>query len=150
MRVTKEVQFDLAHRIPNHKGKCRNLHGHTYKVQVTLDGIVNDEMESPSEGMTIDFKDLKQILDKVIVEPYDHVTMLYIQDPLVPYFIEMKEKFDLNVHFVSYIPTAENMSLRFFDKIQNELNGCDIKVVSVKVWETPTSFAECVEETNND
>lgn len=123
--VTKEFTFDAAHYLPGYDGPCANMHGHTYKLQVTLAkqaNILND-------GMVFDFVDLKRIVKDWIIDEVDHQLLNTVLD---------------------YRPTAENMVADFYDRIEaallmsnNHVEG--VCVVKVRLWETPTSFAECFE-----
>lgn len=164
IEVTKEVTFDCAHMLAGHKGLCKNLHGHTYKVLVTVIGDDckgrDDDLlvvKGPAEGMTIDFKQLKGILETVIIEQFDHAFIYDVSlsgetDPetyAAQAVAETVTKWGLkSVAFIGR-PTAENMASYFGHALNKVLRseiasgnilGC--KVVSVKVYETPTSYAE--------
>ena len=116
--VTKQFMFEASHKLPYYEGACHNLHGHSYKLEVTVGGDVTDS-NSPKRGMIIDFKDLKQIVKEVAVDKYDHS---YLND-----FFEN--------------PTAEIMVEHIAYDIMNKLpNG--VYLVSCKLWETTTSYAE--------
>lgn len=116
--ITKELTFDAAHHLPWHQGECRHLHGHTYRLQVSVTGELNEN------GVLIDFKNLKTIMQKTVIELFDHK---YIND-------------------IISNPTTENMAVHIFNLLQRALAANDtnknIKLFSVKLWETPTSFAE--------
>jgi len=141
MQVSKKVQFDLAHRLTYHEGKCWNLHGHTYTVEVVLEGDIVQVKKDPAVGMVMDFKQVKEILNKVIVEPYDHSTMLYEKDELVE-MLKPAIALGMNIHVVKYMPTAENMAKFWFGELSAALRSVFIKVHCVRVWETPDSYAE--------
>lgn len=138
------VKFDMAHRITLHNGLCRNLHGHTYTVQVGVKGFLNNESDESSYGMLLDFKDLKKIVNEKIVEPFDHSTMIWISDPIANTFVELVEKFNIKVNFVTYPTTAENMAREFYKELAQEIANLTprVKLAYVKVFETPTSFAQ--------
>lgn len=123
--VTKRFTIDAAHYLPDHDGKCRALHGHTYVIEVEIGGRVHEAMGAPDGGMVIDFARVKETAGEAI-ERYDHQL--------------------LNDHFViSEPPTAENIALRLFGEIQGRMDEAgiwDAKLVSVRVWETPDSRAE--------
>lgn len=144
--VTKEFQWDMAHMLAEHQGLCKNVHGHTYKMQVTVtrksDSLISGS--GASNGMVIDFKDLKTIVKGKIVEPLDHAFIYWSQspDPVEHQIAKLLMQNDRKVYQVNYRPTAEEMVLDFFDILNQELEQYQVKVVSVKVWETPTSFAE--------
>jgi len=140
MRVSKTVTFDMAHRITNHKGKCQNLHGHTYRIEVVLEGGLVNQKDASDLGMVMDFGMLKKIVDDSIVNKYDHSTMIWSDDKLlIPMFKKLAKK-GMNVHFVDFPTTAENMSIYFFYEIAHRLPQ-GVKLVEVNVWETPNAYA---------
>lgn len=117
--VVKEFTFDSAHFLPNHPGKCQALHGHTYRLQVGVQGGINR-----ADGMVIDFGDLSQIVKSKILDVLDHTTLNSVE----------VDDFPCNQ------PTAENMALWIRRRIQKELPYQNISFV--RLWETPTSYAE--------
>jgi len=117
LKVTKEITFDSAHYLPNYDGKCARMHGHTYRLQVTV-GIPTCHFVE-SNGMVLDFAWLSALL-KELVEKIDHKVL---NDEL------------------PYVPTAENMALRFGVDIKARL-PTELYLECVRLWETPTSFAE--------
>ena len=131
--ATKEVTFDAAHRLSFHKGKCYNLHGHTYKLCLTL---VCEDLE---KDMVLDFYEIKKILNK-IVEQYDHTTILYEGDAANCELAEKMSELGLSVLLFPYEPTVENMAKYFMTYFQ--VNG--LPVVKVTMYETPTSYAEVI------
>lgn len=148
--VVKEFKWDMAHMLAEHNGLCKNVHGHSYKLQVKVTRKSNELIENTrhSDGMVIDFKDLKDIVEKNIIDPLDHAFMYWtkssdqVEHQIADVLIMNKRK----VVKVNYRPTAEEMARDFFIRLTDELNNYDIKLVSVKVWETPTSFAEVNQE----
>lgn len=133
--VTKEVTFDAAHRLSFHKGKCHNLHGHTYKLCLTL------ACKDLKDNMVLDFYELKQILNSV-VEKYDHTTMLYEGDKKNHKLFETMKELGLKVLLFPYEPTVENMSRDFMTYFR-ELG---LPVTKVTMFETPTSYAEVISD----
>lgn len=117
--VTKQFMFEACHRLPHYDGACHNLHGHSYKLEVTVGGDVKSDTNNPKCGMIIDFKDLKKIVKDVAVDKYDHS---YLND-----FFEN--------------PTAEIMVNRIAIDIMKKLPD-GVYLVSCKLWETTTSYAE--------
>ena len=114
--VTKSFCFEAAHYLPEYEGACSRLHGHSYKMQVTVSGSVDE-----ATGMIIDFNVLKKIVNKEVVDKYDH---RYLND------------------FFSN-PTAENMVVHIFRELNASFNKMGLSLESVKLWETENSFAEC-------
>lgn len=141
MKVTKEVTFDSAHMLSNYSGKCHNLHGHTYKLQVTVEGPV--VTEGNEEGMVTDFNNLKRVIDSV-TERFDHA-IIFSDDRLrgeaENALLEWARTYDMNYII---LPDAKSTSeyIALYIKAQIESAYSPIKRISVKVWETPTSFAE--------
>jgi len=147
MQITKEITFDCAHMLSGHEGLCANLHGHTYKVQVTIYG--KPLIEGPSMGMLLDFKDLKSIINLKIMGQFDHAVIFSTaelrnaaEDSLYDWARENGMR-----HFVMPgRPTAEALAEYFKNEIrwalQIDTYYDNLTGVSVKVWETPNSFAE--------
>lgn len=141
--VTKEVTFDSAHLLSGHEGLCRNLHGHTYKVFVTVARETTELIEDgPSEGMVVDFKDLKKAIEFVITSRYDHAFVYNLYGGVAEQEIaQVVQRFNMRCVGFPGRPTAENMANEFKINLQAALCTSGIKVVKVTVYETPTSFA---------
>lgn len=144
--VRKEIEFDAAHRVPNHKSKCYNLHGHRYKIRVTVEGPLVDTEGTSDEGMVIDFSDIKKVLTEKIHDVYDHGTIVYEGDEMLRGLLfdgVDKTVYQWNTHLVDFIPTAENLSFKFYNILSDELDDPEklVKVKKVEVFETPTSVA---------
>jgi 6-pyruvoyltetrahydropterin/6-carboxytetrahydropterin synthase len=130
--IFKEIQFDAGHRIPNHKSKCRHLHGHRYVVIGCVDGEIQEDWGSSSDGMVLDFGDLKAALMK-IHDTFDHKMILYRRDPIVMRGMDD----DSGVVVVEFVPTAENLAVEIFNSVSRDVPN----LASVTVYETPTSWA---------
>ena len=136
--VSKEITFDMAHRLSNYKGKCYRLHGHTYRLMVTVGSNELSEL-----GFVVDFGDLKEVL-KDISDLFDHKTMLKTKDPVNVHLAKgMEEDW---IYWVAFNPTAENMSAYIHYLISNHSKMKSVNLLSVKLWETPTSYAEYTKE----
>lgn len=124
--VTKVFRFEACHHLPHYDGKCHNLHGHSYKLEVTVTGNITSDPHSPKQGMIVDFKDLKHMVNNFILNKYDHS--------------------NLNDFFPN--PTAEIMVESIGSQIMILLHdfyiesGNKLDLVSVKLWETEDSYAE--------
>ena len=141
--VTKEFTFDCAHMLSGHEGLCKNLHGHTYKLQITVSSFAGVIKEGPSEGMIVDFKDLKAIVKERIVDKFDHSYVMWANGSEVEHSIgDLLSQEGMKVVIVKYRPTAENMAQAFYDELKGVLREHKARIVGVKVWETPTSYAE--------
>ena len=137
------MEFDAGHRIPNHKSTCRNLHGHRYAIEVTISGdIINQENESDF-GMVMDFKDAKDVIKRLIVEPWDHAFIVFEKDLEVLDFLNCMK--DHKTIVFPKVPTAENMALVAFDILSQaflkEFKGL-IKPINVRLYETPNNWAD--------
>jgi len=139
IRVTKEFKFEMAHVLWNYDGPCRNVHGHSYRLFVTLTGVPADEAGNPKNGMVIDFADLKKIVKGEIVNVFDHAVVVSKN------FEEEKQKMFTklfgNTVLVDYQPTCENLVSDFSSRIKRLL-PLNVKLHSLKLYETATSFAE--------
>jgi 6-pyruvoyltetrahydropterin/6-carboxytetrahydropterin synthase len=139
IRVTKEFSFEMAHALWNYDGPCRNVHGHSYRLFVTLSGTPSDNHYDPKNGMVIDFTDLKNIVRKEIIGVFDHAVTLSENHG--------KEKIELlrsmfgNTVVVDYQPTCENLVADFAARIKKQLPE-KVRVHSLKLYETATSYAE--------
>lgn len=145
--ATKEFVWDSAHMLEGHLGLCKNVHGHTYKMQVEVahsDGVIRT---GPSEGMVMDFKDLKELVNRELIEPMDHAFITSgLCTPQELEITELLRKLGLKVYDLGVRPTAENMAHQFAATLQRAINRefWNLRLISVTVWETPTSFAKYV------
>ena len=139
IRVTKEFPFEMAHVLWNYDGPCRNVHGHSYRLFVTISGIPEDNPDNSKNGMVIDFSDLKSIVKKEIVNVFDHSVVL--SDKVDREKTEMFKKMFGNTVLVGYQPTCENLVADFAVRITPHLPS-RVKLHSLKLYETATSFAE--------
>jgi len=129
----------MAHALPGHDGLCKNIHGHSYELLVTLIGEPINDSESPKLGMVIDFKDLKHIIKGLIVDELDHALILRKDSPET-LLTEMHKNFD-RIVLVDYQPTSENMIIDFARRIKEALPD-SVKLHHLKLWETVTSYTE--------
>lgn len=139
VRVTKKFTFDMAHALYGYDGPCKNIHGHTYHLSVTLMGAPIMDSGDVKLGMVIDFGDLKKIVKKHIIDIYDHALVLNEQAPYSKSEVIANE-FE-KVILVPFQPTCENLLLHFVTSIRN-LFPAQIQLMSIRLDETPTSFAE--------
>ncbi len=145
VRITKQFRFEAAHALWNYDGPCRNIHGHSYLLYVTVKGTVVDEADHPKQGMLIDFSVLKKIVYDLIIEPFDHALLVNTNTP----HAEMTKNNYLfgKIASVPYQPTCENMVSDFAHKISNALpeNVC---LYALRLHETSTAYAEWFAEDN--
>lgn len=140
IRITKQFNFETAHALYGYDGKCKNIHGHSYKLSVTVIGTPISDSTNVKYGMVIDFGDLKKIVSSEIVNKFDHATVFNKNTPHLELAKEL-EKRDHNVILVDYQPTSEMMLVDFAEKINNRLPE-NVKLHSLKLQETGTSNAE--------
>lgn len=145
VRVTKQFNFESAHALWNYDGKCKNLHGHTYKLFVTVIGKPIEDASSPKLGMVIDFGDLKKIVKTHIVNVFDHAVILNKKSP----YQSLKDVPEMFDRFIStdYQPTCENMTIHFADILNKHL-PIGISLHSIKLYETETSYSEYFSKDN--
>ena len=140
IRITKQFSFETGHALYGYDGKCKNVHGHSYKLSVTVIGKPINDNSHVKYGMVIDFGDLKKIVKSEIVDVFDHSTVFNKNTPHVELAKELKNR-GHNVLLVDYQPTSEMMVIDFAKKIQKHLPN-HITLHSLKLQETETSFAE--------
>jgi 6-pyruvoyltetrahydropterin/6-carboxytetrahydropterin synthase len=140
IRITKQFSFETGHALYGYDGKCKNVHGHSYKLFVTVIGTPNSDKNNVKYGMVIDFSDLKKIVKEEIVENFDHATVFNKNTPHIELAKELEER-GHHVILVDYQPTSENMVIDFVQKIKARLPQ-SIELVSLRLQETDSSFAE--------
>lgn len=140
IRITKQFTFETGHALYGYDGKCKNVHGHSYKLSVTVIGTPITERDNVKFGMVIDFSDLKKIVKEEIVDQFDHATVFNETTPHVELASELKNR-GHHVILVNYQPTSENMVIDFAERIKNRLPQ-SINLFSLKLQETESSFAE--------
>ena len=140
IRITKEFTFETGHALYGYDGKCRNVHGHSYKLSVTVIGKPISEPGEVKLGMVIDFGDLKKIVKEEVVDPFDHATVFNKNTPHIELAHELESR-GHKVILADYQPTSENMVIDFANKISAKLPP-SIKLHSLKLRETQTAFAE--------
>ena len=146
IRITKQFSFETGHALYGYDGKCRNVHGHSYKLSVTVIGEPIADSSHVKFGMVIDFSDLKKIVKEEIVDVFDHATVFNKNTPHVELAKELSDR-GHSVLLVDYQPTSEMMVIDFAEKIKKRLPNT-IKLHALKLQETATSFAECYASDN--
>jgi 6-pyruvoyltetrahydropterin/6-carboxytetrahydropterin synthase len=131
--VTKTIKFDAAHVLTNHQGLCKNLHGHTYRVDVSVAETAGEEND-----MVIDFKDLKRIAAETICEKFDHAFICNTASRGEMEIAEVVERHGMRTVRLPFRSTAENLARYFFGELKPRIPG----LAMVKVWETADSSAE--------
>ena len=137
IRITKEFKFEMAHALHGYDGLCKNIHGHSYKLFVTVKGEIKNEKGNAKDGMVLDFDILKSIVKPEIINKYDHSLVLNANSPHSEIDLSAFEK----VFFLPYQPTSENLVTDFALKIKSKFPE-GVKLTKVVLSETATSFAE--------
>ncbi len=147
IRITKDFRFEMAHALKGYDGLCRNIHGHTYELKVTIAGTPITDEQSPKLGMVMDFGDLKKIVKEEIINRYDHALVLYEKMPEA-LIAELKKNFE-RVIIKPYNPTSELMLLDFVEMIKRRLPD-HVTLKHMFLRETTTSYAEWYAEDHSE
>lgn len=171
LRLTKEFSFEMAHALPAYEGKCHNIHGHSYKLFVTIEGMPLNQQGASTDGMVLDFGRLKQLVNEAIVEPFDHALLLPRLNPNAspaeqpskqngPHhnsqFSTLNSQLEsgtpqegslggyaAKLLYIDFQPTTENILLYFADRLANKMPQ-GTRLHSLKLYETATSCAELI------
>lgn len=127
-QVIKEIEFCYGHRLLNHQGKCRHLHGHNARARIVLESPSLDAM-----GMVCDFAEVSRIARSFIDEELDHTMLMHRDDPFLPSIQQAGER----VYVMGENPTAENIARLIFEQV----SARGLPVVEVQIWETGTAYA---------
>ena len=140
VRITKVFKFETGHALYGYDGLCKNVHGHSYKLSVTISGIPISDSKNKKYVMVMDFGDLKEIVNKIITSPFDHATVLNINSP----HKELADSMEAQGHKivrVEYQPTIEMMIIDFADRIESKLPP-NVSLIHLILRETETCYAE--------
>jgi len=139
IRLTKEFHFEMAHALWNYDGSCKSIHGHSYKLYITLIGTPNNSPGDPKNGMVADFSEIKKWIKAPVLDQLDHA-LLISEEAETQDLTTISQMFD-KLKIVDYQPTCENLLLDIVKKIKPQLPGY-LELHSVKLNETATSYAE--------
>ena len=144
VRVTRRIEFDAGHRIPEHESKCCNIHGHRYAIEATVEGGVQDDLGGPEDGMVLDFSRVKEIMIDTIAVPWDHSFLCYEHDyAMRKALLAMPE--DHREVILEFTPTAENLAVYAFQCLSRKFEsiyGKKIRLVHLRLFETPNCWAD--------
>ena len=146
LRLTRVFHFDMAHVLLNYPGKCKNIHGHTYKLEVTVKGCPCNDDASPKKGMLIDFSDFKNLILCEIISIWDHALMIHRDSD--PALLKALKKNYEKILSVPFQPTTENMICELA-AIISKILPTDLQLFSLKLYETENSYAEWDASENN-
>ncbi len=145
MLITRRLEFDAGHRIPDHRSQCRHLHGHRYAIEVTLSGDIIDAAGSPVNGMVMDFSDVKTLAKRHLVDAWDHAFLAWREDRAVTAFLASLPEHKTVV--LDVVPTAENLAQVAFgvlDAAYRDVYGNSLRLERVRLYETPNCWADAV------
>jgi 6-pyruvoyltetrahydropterin/6-carboxytetrahydropterin synthase len=143
LTITRKLEFDAGHRIPDHNSQCRNLHGHRYTLEITLTGQVVDHDGQADNGMIMDFSDVKALAKDNLVDLWDHAFLVYEKDVAVKAFLDSLPNHKTVV--LNRVPTVENLAKIAFDilkPIYQDRYSTGLSLTKVKLFETPNCWAE--------
>lgn len=147
MRITRRLEFDAGHRIPDHASQCRHLHGHRYALEVTLSGDIIDAAGEAVNGMVMDFADVKAIASRHVVDVWDHAFLVYRGDTVV---VDLLARIpDHKTVVLDVVPTAENLArlaFRILDPLYRDSYGNQLRLERVRLYETPNCWADAQRE----
>ena len=141
--ITRRLEFDAGHRIPNHASQCRHLHGHRYAIEITLSGEIIRTEGAAEEGMVMDFSDVKRIANEMLVSQWDHAFLVYRGDRDVVAFLATLPGHKTVV--LPVVPTAENLAaeaFRILDAAYRDTYGNELRLQRVRLYETPNNWAD--------
>ena len=144
MQITRRLEFDAGHRIPNHTSQCKHLHGHRYAIEITLAGDVITAEGVSEQGMVMDFSDVKRIAKERVVDAWDHAFLVWGKDKVVLDFLQTLP--DHKTVVLEAVPTAENLARIAFDLLHEAYRdtfGNHLRLVRVRLFETPNNWADC-------
>lgn len=143
MRITRRLEFDAGHRIPDHRSACRHLHGHRYALEVTLSGRIIRQPGSADDGMVMDFAEVKALAQKHVVDLWDHAFLIHRADSAVLAFLQSLP--DHKTVVFDGVPTAENLARAAFDILEplyRNAYGNQLYLEQVRLYETPNCWAD--------
>jgi 6-pyruvoyltetrahydropterin/6-carboxytetrahydropterin synthase len=146
LTITRKLEFDAGHRIPDHKSQCRNLHGHRYTLEITLIGAVIAEEGSSDNGMIMDFSDVKALAKQHLVDVWDHAFLAYAKDTVVREFLASIPGHKTVI--IDSIPTVENLAQTAFNILKaayQDRYGTGLRLHKLVLHETPNCWAEISE-----
>jgi 6-pyruvoyltetrahydropterin/6-carboxytetrahydropterin synthase len=145
LHVTRKLEFDAGHRIPDHDSQCRNLHGHRYVLEITLTGAILHVPGAAHNGMLMDFAAIKQIAETHIIKVWDHAFLVFAGDTVVRTFLNTLP--DHKTVVLDCIPTAENLAALVFKTLAPHYRdhyGAHLRLSRVRLFETPNCWADCI------
>ena len=146
--ITRRLEFDAGHRLPNHKSQCRNIHGHRYALEITLSSDVIREEGAADDGMVMDFGDIKRIANEKLVDLWDHAFLVHRGDSVMVDFLAAISGHKTVI--LDVVPTAENLAQAAFAILRDAYHdrfGHVLALTRVRLYETPNCWADAIAET---
>ncbi len=143
MQITRRLEFDAGHRIPNHNSQCKHLHGHRYAIEITLSGDIIATEGQSEQGMVMDFSDVKRIAKERVVDAWDHAFLVYRNDGVVLDFLNTLPNHKTVI--LDVVPTAENLAKAAFELLveaYRDTYGNHLRLERVRLFETPNNWAD--------
>jgi 6-pyruvoyltetrahydropterin/6-carboxytetrahydropterin synthase len=147
MRITRRLEFDAGHRIPDHASQCRHLHGHHYVLEISLSGKIIDAPGCAVNGMVMDFGEIKRIAREKVVSQWDHAFLVWRGDTRVVEFLASLPEHKTVVF--DTVPTAENLALaafRILDAAYRDTWGNTLRLERIRLFETPNCWADATRD----
>ncbi len=147
MRITRRLEFDAGHRIPDHLSQCRHLHGHRYAIEITLIGDIIERPGDAANGMVMDFSEVKSLAELHLVNAWDHAFLVFSGDQQVSDFLASIPGHKTVV--LDRVPTAENLALiafRILDAVYKDTYGNHLQLKRVRLYETPNCWADATDD----
>ena len=145
MLITRRLEFDAGHRIPDHKSQCRHLHGHRYAIEITLSGDIIDKAGDAANGMVMDFSQVKGLAMQHLVDEWDHAFLVFEGDRVVADFLDALPGHKTVV--LDRVPTAENLARLAFDRLDGvyrDTYGNHLRLERIRLYETPNYWADAL------
>ena len=145
MFITRRLEFDAGHRIPDHKSQCRHLHGHRYAIEITLSGSVIDKAGDAANGMVMDFSQVKELAKAHLVNAWDHAFLAFAGDTAIVDFLQALP--DHKTVILDRVPTAENLARIAFerlDAVYRDTYGNHLQLERVRLYETPNCWSDAL------
>ena len=145
--ITRRLEFDAGHRLPNHKSQCRNVHGHRYALEITLSSEVIHEVGAADDGMVMDFGDIKRIANEKLIDLWDHAFLVHSADTVMVDFLAAISGHKTVI--LDVVPTAENLAQAAFAILKDAYHdrfGHVLALTRVRLYETPNCWADAFAE----
>ncbi|MFI3294574.1 MAG: 6-carboxytetrahydropterin synthase [Rikenellaceae bacterium] len=147
IRLTREFDFEMAHALENYDGACRHIHGHSYRMFITVSGVPLESESDPKEGMVMDFGELKGLVNRLVVDRFDHTLLLRDNPENQLLSQQMRSKWG-RIELTHYQPTCENLLIFIVEQLNDQLPA-GVSLCEVKLYETARSYAQWKREDNN-